>query len=436
MTDPDLVHRTEQALLGALIQRPRQIQALGDLTADHFADPTHQAIAASLTGEAGENRGFFGRIRGFFSRFSQARRQAEQYMDQLPGYCPDPGHLGAYYDMVSAAKAERDAVVTQLENQLAHGAQLLQVAGDRLNRMNGRKDSRSELPADVARLARTLNGKVKNLQEGNQPQPQPAAAPAQPAPQASPQPQPQPGTGTRPVSALSSTTPPRQSPAPAAVRAPAPAAFDTIAPSRSPALGRDDLENDILACMMANPDEARRVAGWLPAEVFEPGPRQGLYALIQHFAATDRAIDPVTLAWAVQQQTEDGHPGHGLSPGYVLGLGQLGSVPGTAETLGSPLLADHIYRTTVAEDWAQTGQHGLQLPGEPKPLPAKEPEPGPGSGPAAKPAPQKRTPSRTRPGPGNKGPDRKTEPKPSAHGPSPVEPPPVTPAPAGPTPGM
>lgn len=430
MTDPDLVHHAEQALLGGLIQRPRQIRAL-DLSADHFADPVHQAIAASLTGEAGETQGFFGRIRGFFSRFSQARRQAEQYMDELPGHCPDPGHIGAYYQMVSAAKAERDAATTQVAEQLAHGAQLLSVAGDRLNRMTGKRDKQSDLPADVARLARTLHGKARNLQDGIQSQPAPAQAqqPAQPVEQNQYPAQAQAESAQQAATAGSADG----TPAPGRNAPPsAPVVSDTVAYEQPGSLRREDLENNVLACLMANPHEARRVSGWLPPEVFSEGPRRELYTLIQGFVASRQAIDPITLAWAVQQHAESGRSNHWLNPEFVLGLGEITAVPGTAETLGSPLLADYIYRTTVGEDWAQSGQHGLGTPAERQPLTPASETPEPSQAPAPHTARQNGAAAQQSPEPDHGGPEHQEEVQQSSAGAQPVEPPPVNPAPAGP----
>lgn len=374
MTDPDMVHRAEQALLGALIQRPRQVRAL-DLTSAHFADPTHQAIAASLTGEAGENRGVLGRIRGFFSRFTRATREAERYMDELPGHCPDPGHFGAYYEMVSAARAEREATATQVAEQLAHGAQVISVASERLSRMNGKRDKTTDLPAEVANLARSLRGKAQQLKEDAQPQ----TAPGQ-AQQASPPPQQNQEAG-QPQPAAPESGPPASQPADGTVSgrnapsAPAPAPPVDTVPYQQPhaPLQREDLENNILVCLMTNPHEARRVTAWLPAEVFDEGPRRELYSLISDFVANRTAIDPVTLAWAAQQRHEAGQSEGWLSPDFVLGLGELRVAPGTAEVLGAPLLADHIYRSTIDEHWAQSGQFRLGTRSEQQPL---RPEPG------------------------------------------------------------
>ena len=68
MTDPDLVHRAEQAYLGALLARQGRIGTgavvAGDAGPDgfaclrplDFADPVHQAIYAALAGQDLEGR--------------------------------------------------------------------------------------------------------------------------------------------------------------------------------------------------------------------------------------------------------------------------------------------------------------------------------------------------------------------------------------------
>lgn len=64
MTDPELVHRAEQAYLGALIARQGQAGtgtavagvggpgALAGLTPHDFTDPVHQAVYAALASQA------------------------------------------------------------------------------------------------------------------------------------------------------------------------------------------------------------------------------------------------------------------------------------------------------------------------------------------------------------------------------------------------
>jgi len=63
MTDTELLHEVEQAMLGAMITRPRRAGGLpGPVVPELFTDGRHQAIAAALTGTAGEERGLLGRL--------------------------------------------------------------------------------------------------------------------------------------------------------------------------------------------------------------------------------------------------------------------------------------------------------------------------------------------------------------------------------------
>ena len=124
MTDPELVHRAEQAYLGALLARQGRAGtgtaiagdagpgALGGLRPQDFADPVHQAVYAALAGQALPARhglpAMYERLRGMLTRLLSARaRAAAVYMGGLPGLCPDPANMAAYAAMVTEASQAR-----------------------------------------------------------------------------------------------------------------------------------------------------------------------------------------------------------------------------------------------------------------------------------------------------------------------------------------
>lgn len=445
MTDAEITHRTEQAMLGAMMARPR---SAGQLNVDtsYFADPRHQAIAAVLTGTAGTERSLLGRIRAFFARRSRTARDAAAYMDELPGLCPDPGHIATYFQMLTADRDQR-AAQTQARVE-AQGSQVLDVAADRLGQLRGRPDHLTGLPSGTARLARAL--RFHRDQQPRTPEPAPAPVQAQrpgPAPAPGQQPrqaQPQ-ATGVQPGAI------PRQAQAPAPAQAspvfqpfqnqgpssaytrgpsgptapsaaqtqpmPSREARQTGAPEQAPAAAQtgdtaasgagsrgngalgspaglggfarsEDLQDAVLSALLNHPDEAREVVGWLDPEAFT-GPRRELYTLICQHAADGRDIDPVTVAWHASQRTENRTGGQPrtehdgwLRPDDVLRTGSLDAAPGTATVLGKMLYADHVCAVNFGRaDWHRA----------PQTAPAQaRPQHEPGSGPVPNQTPEQR----------------------------------------------
>jgi hypothetical protein len=379
MTDPETIHRAEQSMLGAMIASPRRARAL-EVTPAHFADVRHQAIAASLMGAAGENGGLFARLRGFLAlRFSKRARETAAYMETLPGLCPDSGHIGDYFAMVSQAKDQRDAVVRDIAEQVATGAQILTVASERLAAM-GKTDNATGLPADVVRLARAVNGKTQQMLNGltaqsaspqaqqgqgqrgqGQPggEPRLAAAspggrsagapvPAQNGTPVQPQPQNQ-STGNQQATATATRGGSVQTPTPT---------VQAVAEDRR--MRPEDLQDSILASLLQHPEEDCEVTGWLSSSAFTEGPRRQLFELISEFARDRRAIDAVTVAWAAGERNSARQPGGDwadgegwLRPDHILKLGSLAVAPGTATVLARPLLADHLCTERLGADWAR-----------------------------------------------------------------------------------
>ena len=368
MTDAEVTHRVEQAMLGAMMGRPRSAAQLG-VSPEYFADSRHQAIAAALTGTAGREQGLFGRLIAFFTRRGRAARDAAAYMESLPDLCPDPGHIGTYFRMLAADRDQR-AAAARADAQ-AQGSQMLAVASERLGEMRGRADKSTGMPLGVARLARALSDRMMGQQgqsrapapgqRGQAPQGQdrqqqaaPGQAPGQPgSASARPQAQGQSQGGNRDAARDTAAA---TGLAPAVTGEPARGlrgqGFEPGRVARP-----EDLEDAILAGLMHHPDEARDVLGWLPPQAFT-GPRRELYTLIGQYAHDRRDIDPVTLAWGIAQanaaRPADAaireHEGW-LRPGFVLGLGAQDTTPGAASVLGKALLADRECTAQLGPDW-------------------------------------------------------------------------------------
>jgi hypothetical protein len=87
--DSALVHRAEQAVLGALLAG-HDAAAVRDLHAGHFTDPAHQALYLAITGQ--ETGGMAGRLRYQLARLTSARlRRTAAYAGVVRGMCPEPG---------------------------------------------------------------------------------------------------------------------------------------------------------------------------------------------------------------------------------------------------------------------------------------------------------------------------------------------------------
>lgn len=153
MTDPKLVHRAEQSLLGALMTGHADLGGLPlAVTPDCFADVRHQAIFIALTNTAIGERG------SLPARFSRRARAAGAYMETLPGLCEDAGHVSAYARMVAEAKAERDTASQATAIPAANGGQILAGAAERLA---WTAHAAGSSPAEATRLASALRGRAR-----------------------------------------------------------------------------------------------------------------------------------------------------------------------------------------------------------------------------------------------------------------------------------
>jgi hypothetical protein len=345
MTDAGLAHRAEQALLGAMIARPGQAIGLpGTLTPEHFTDQRHQAICAALTGTGLGEQGRLGWLRDLLTRLGKRSRQTAAYMAALPSMCPAPEHMASYYQMVSQAKAQREAGPVAAEaagDELARAAAQLASAAAQLAGQAARSgktgNAPGELPAGVTRLARALGTTARQLSTEQQP-----ARPAAPA-----------GAGTPPPVPDQEPVRAGQDDRPAAGPASEPAAVTRT----------EDLEDLVLAAVMRHPEQAREVLGWLPAAAFSQGPRRDLYQLAGDLIKAREKTDPLIIAWAVGRRLDDRQESAALgdeegrvTPGFVLRVAELPAVPETAAAFGKVLLAQHVCATRWGETWYKSPQ--------------------------------------------------------------------------------
>jgi hypothetical protein len=444
VTDPDLVHRAEQAYLGALLARQGRVgtgaavagdagpDGLASLRPQDFTDPVHQAIYAALVGQAAPRprvlAGLYERLRGLLSRLLRTQaREASAYMAGLPGLCPDPANLPAYAAMVTEASQQRGAPATApvpgpeprraaAENpRLASAGEWLEGAGPRHRPVGSRRAAPAadapasrtdreagDLPPDVARLARALRADARPATQGT------------------------PGTA-------------RMTPPPESQRAP---------------LDPEALQEQVLADLMHRPADGHDVTSWLPDTVFTAGPHRSLYQLISIRLADGRPVDPLIIAWDASLLRDPG--GTAGIPGTAEGeslaaaalrLGALDPGPGTGAILGRALYAEHMFTDTFGPRWPE------ELSRIPAPAPAvpadpsRRPEPGPSAaeqavasatgrpGPSAAPAAEVEAEAASRAG---TAPDAARHPMPALprRVPSPPLQQPPAPRPAGPAPAQ
>lgn len=362
--DSELVHRAEQAMLGAMMMRPGLTADLpGAITPDRFTDPRHQAIAIALTGTAEAERGLLGWLRGWMMRFSRQARDAAAYMADLPAMCPDPGHMATYYRMLTSAKAERDVAMRAAGEQAGDGSQILRVASDRLGAMTGVRE-REPRPEEAARLARALSGKAQQItrqgpRQATAPGPRRTVQQAGP-PRTGPGPAPQdsiqdlPSGGQRqgqPSHALRSAA---VSPQPASSSPSAETTATAEADGATP-LDRRRLQCLVLADLMRHPDQARYVTSWLAPEAFWPGKYRELYTLIAEFSHRRWDIDPLTLEWAAADRARRKPPDTGdggyLRPETVRAIGSITASENTGVLVGRMLMAELACTTLIGPDW-------------------------------------------------------------------------------------
>ena len=367
MTDTELLHEVEQAMLGAMMTRPRRVAGLpGPVVPELFTDGRHQAIAAALTGTAGEERGLLGRLRGWFARHGRRAREDRAYLETLPGLCPEAGHMAGYFDILRQARDQREARARAAMNQAADAARVLEGAADQLavrTAGTGRAAAPGELPAGIARQARALAGYARQLsqatatapaQQGGWFRPSGPGRQSQPAARGALAPQAASGrtapgqagqTAPRQVPPVPPAQQYRQDTAPVrqladAVPGPQPAAAGTAggtpagvraswASGMQPDVGQiseHDAQDLLLATLMRRPGLAREIVASVPPGRFEDGPRRELYELITEFTGERRPPDPLLLAWAADQRAPAGPDGardSWISPDYIRRIASL-----------------------------------------------------------------------------------------------------------------
>jgi len=153
--DAVLVHRAEQALLGALLAggNPAVVR---EVRPEDFTDPVHQALYAAITGQY--RRG--GRLRAWLARAVSLRvARAAQYAQGLPARCPRRSHLLAYGAMI--VEARRQAAGDEPQDS-GPDAQLAG-ADVWLSSATGKAGDRERLAPGTQRLARALAPIAKRL---------------------------------------------------------------------------------------------------------------------------------------------------------------------------------------------------------------------------------------------------------------------------------
>jgi hypothetical protein len=353
MTDFDaaLVRRAEQAVLGALLAG-HDPAAVRDLRAEHFTDPVHQALYLAITEQ--DDGGIGGRLRSWLARLASGRvRRAVAYAGDLRGLCPDPGHRWAYAAMLleagqaghpqPGAGARRQAGPDQ---RLASAGEWLASAAATGGRKRGTGQDGS---ADrrTRQLARALRPVVQALiQEGHEHVARLKAA------------------GGGPV---------REG--------------DRVPGERR--LGREDLQDAVLADLMRRPGDGTAMVKRVPAQAFSAGPRRDLYAFLQKAIAAGIPVDPLITAWQASKR----EPGQSQPDGsdslaaLTARLGQMETTPGTAALLGRVLLADHECTQAFGPGWTAQPLTWNTA----RPAPAGQPPPAPGATPGpVRPAPAAR----------------------------------------------
>jgi hypothetical protein len=354
MTDFDaaLVRRAEQAVLGALLAG-HDPAAVRDLRAEHFTDPAHQALYLAITGQ--DSGGTAGRLMSWLARLASSRaRRTAAYAGELRGLCPDPGHRWAYAAMLLEAHRARNAGPGTAARPLRRQAdpdQRLASAGEWLASAaatGGRKrGTGQDGSADrrTRQLARALRPVVQALiQEGHEHVARLKAA------------------GGGPV---------REG--------------DRVPGERR--LGREDLQDAVLADLMRRPGDGTAMVKRVPAQAFSAGPRRDLYAFLQKAIAAGIPVDPLITAWQASKR-EPGQPppdGSESLAALTARLGQMETTPGTAAVLGRLLLADHECTQAFGPGWTAQPLDWNTA----RPAPAGQPRPGPGATPA-RPAPASR----------------------------------------------
>jgi hypothetical protein len=338
--DDYLIRRTEQAVLGALLTGADPAQA-GALRPLSFADPVHQAIYAAFTRPG---RNWAGRLRDQAARITSRRvKDAVGYIADLPALCPEAAHLAVYAGMLTqprpghpAAGAGQPGQPSGQEQRPASGpGQQLEGASQWLSattagqrgprgtpnpRLPGKAWASESLDPATERLSRAIRtaAGVGHPRQGRRSRARQAgAAAADPAP---------PGGGSTP-----------------------------------PSLGKEDLQDAVLADLMRHPADGQDIVQRLPLNVFTRGPRQDLYRLIAWPVAQGKPVDWLITAWQASKQDPSGHDALAAAgataaeslAATAMRLGAIRPLRGTAEVIGRALLADYEVSVAFGPQWTR-----------------------------------------------------------------------------------
>jgi DnaB-like helicase N terminal domain len=390
-----IVHRAEQAVLGALLAAP-SARPPSDIAPGDFADRRHRAIFAAITGAGPQPGGLLNRLRAWLAAlpWRQQVRDLHAYLDELPAACPDPANLDRYAAMVhqasqqrgTAAQAEQGGVpdIGRLAGAVAWLERETQNAAAQRGRLHPGSSTAGTLPRDIAVARGGLRAAAHEAARSQE-------TPVNPA---------------RPAAATSAADNSQIGRIPAIPTRP-----------EQRAMHAEDLQELVLADLMRHPGDAKQILGWLPAEVFTPGPHRAMYDLIRQLTADGEPADPLIIAWHARNQPADDAAGSGpsevrVNPGEILRIGAIRTAPGTAVILGRALLADHFYTRRFGAGWERLARFPGFPPGrepipdaqpaaEPQVTPTPEPTPAPGPAPVTQPAPATRprpAPELSRPG--------------------------------------
>ncbi|SDP40843.1 DnaB-like helicase N-terminal domain-containing protein [Actinacidiphila guanduensis] len=287
-----LLH-AEQALLGAVLLDPGQLDHLDWLEPEHFYRPAHQALFAALRHMRAQGQPALAADGTVPPEWvSDAVAEAGQhtrgltmvYAHVLVSACPRPEHAPVYGRMVLEGAIHR--TVTE------HAVRLHQIA--RADAVRGEADNTLH-HADV--LAAVLEDLARRW-----------------------------GTGPRPAS-----------PAPTLLvpASPAPAEAGTVA----------DNEQLLLAALTERPTGMEEVVGWLRPQDFADRAHGELYRCLGALHHRGEPIDQITLLWEAQRRGL-------LTDGTVTGE-QITAIcdgigPGSAQWLGEEIARSSVLRTAAA----------------------------------------------------------------------------------------
>jgi hypothetical protein len=334
--DSALVHRAEQAVLGALLAG-HDPTAVRDLRASHFTDPAHQALYLAVTGQ--DDGGMAGRLRSRLALLTIGRaRRAAAYAGELRGRCPEPGHRWVYAAMLleagpQAAPDAPDAGPRQqagADQRLAGAGEWLASAATSGRRRRPATHQGGPVDRRTERLARMLRPVVQALAQ---------QAPADQAARLG-------AAGGGPVREMEGD------------------------PGAGRRLRREDLQDAVLADLMRRPGDGKALVARVPAEAFSPGPRRELYAFLKKAIAAGIPVDPLITAWQANKrepgpawQPDTDGAGRESLTALALRLGEMATVRGTAAVIGRVLLADHECTKAFGPHWtAQPFRWGTASP--------------------------------------------------------------------------